>query len=109
MHNRLSIGAWRWCVFPSPWRLSCVWPQAMGAQVSSCPPHPPRPGPLGEAWAEALAGLAGPGEKGPTLFVPAPGSSHEPGMVLSLGMEPSNAEGRGPSLLEFRVKSGWQL
>ena len=81
----------------------------MGAQVSSCPPHPPRPGPLGEAWAEALAGLAGPGEKGPTLFVPVPGSSHEPGTVLSLGMEPSDAEGRGPSLLEFRVKSGWQL
>lgn len=59
--------------------------------------------------AEALAGVASPGEKGPTLFVSAPGSSHEPGMVLSLGMGSSNIEGRGPSLLEFRVQSGWQL
>lgn len=44
---------------------------------------------------------------GQPFSVPAPGSSRVPGMVFSLGMGPSNVEGRGPSLLGFRIKSGW--
>lgn len=85
---------------PGLWGPKCL------AACLTCP-GPASLRPLGEAWAEALVGLAGPGEKGPPSSVPAPGSSRVPGTVLSLGMGPSNIEGRGPSLLEFRIKSGW--
>lgn len=68
---------------------------------------------LREGWAEALAGLVlsfllqdHRGGSQPPL-VPAPGSSHVPGMVLSLGIQCCKNKSRISSLLEFRVESVW--
>ena len=53
----------------------CLVPGYGGPGLAACLtcPGPGSLQPLGEAWAEALVGLAGPGEKGPTLFCPRPG------------------------------------